>query len=487
VLQKLATVDYTQKELYTFKDLQELVLKTVHLLKKKNIKQGDCIVIHYYNSIDTFVVHMACQFIGAVSSLIDPLIREKQIEYYIEKSKSSFIYTHFTKETVLNNVSFPISHISIDEIRKSWETDDMADLSEMATWDKESTSYIYFTSGTTNLPKGVPLNYKNHENFYKLADIYWTPVDETSTHICFVPFSHGFGSIFVFPNSIRKRSLLIIHRSFHPLNVLNSIQEYGGTHIYGVPSHYQQLLKMPNCSQATKTLQMAFCAAAKLEKNVMEKWEQETGTTLSEGYGLIETTGGVMWRVRQPALKTGHQGVVPDKNLIEVGILDENNTQVSPNVLGEICVRGNSVMKGYLDNHEENARVFSNGWFKTGDEGYLTEDGNLYMTGRIKDIINIAGIKISPYEVESVLNSHQDVSQAVVVSVENELYGEVVKAFVKKSDESLTERDLIRYASEHLINYQVPKIIEFVIEFPTNNMGKIDRKELRKQGVGSKM
>lgn len=486
VLQKIAAVDYTQKESYTYQDIQQLVLKTAHYLSSKNVKQGDKVVIHYYNSIDTLIVHMACQFIGAVSCLVDPLVREKQISYFIEKTQSSHIYTHFSKELVDSNIQISVEHFSVEEIRNAWKCIDGASVDTMVTWNCDDTSYIYFTSGTTNLPKGVPLNYNNHINFFKIADIYWQPVDENSVHICYVPFSHGFGSVFLIPLTFRTQSQLIIHRSFHPINVIDSIQQNGGTHIYGVPSHYQQLLKMPNCKEATKSLKMAFCAAAKLDKEVMTEWETTTGIRLEEGYGLIETTGGIVWRVGSLAQKTGHMGQVPKKELIEIGILDGNNTPLLPNQLGEIAVRGASVMKGYLDNPEENQRVFANGWFKTGDEGYLSEDGNLFMTGRIKDIINIAGIKISPYEVESVLNEHPDVVQSIVVSTENDLYGEVVKAFVKTSNTETSERDLIRYASEHLINYQVPKVIEFIEEYPLNSMGKIDRKKLRKQGEVSK-
>lgn len=478
-LAKRAAIDYIQKESYTYQDIQDLVLKTANHLKSNGVKPGNRVVIHYYNSIDTLIVHMACQFIGAVSCLIDPLIREKQIEYFIEKTKSDFIYTHFTHDILQDHVEKNVTLISVADVREAWKNGAKTAVEEMVTWNNEDTSYIYFTSGTTNLPKGVPLTYSNHENFFKIFDVYWKPVDENSVHICYVPFSHGFGSVFIIPISIRAKSLIVIHRSFHPMHVIDSIEKYGGTHIYGVPSHYQQLLKMPNCAEAAKTLQLAFCAAAKLDKDVIDEWEAKVGIRLEEGYGLIETTTGIVWRVGVRAQKTGHMGPVLDKNLIEIGILDENNNTVPAETRGEIAVRGASVMKGYLDNPEENARVFTNGWFKTGDEGYLSNDGNLFLTGRIKNIINIAGIKISPFEIELVLNDHPKVEQSIVVSSENSVYGEVVRAFVKKSDQSLTERDLIRYASEHLMNVQVPKIVEFVTEYPLSSMGKIDRKKLR--------
>ena len=349
-------------------------------------------------------------------------------------------------------------------------------------WDAEAVCYIYFTSGTTSAPKGVPLTQSNHASFFRIAEKYWRPTDEQSKHICFVPFSHGFGSIFLIPWTIRTRSELHILRSFHPTKVVETIEKVGITHIYGVPSHYQQLLRLPKSHSTLRRLKMAFCAAAKLECQTAEEWKEATGTRLHEGYGLIETTGGVVWRVHQDSLRTGHVGECPDPALVEIGIMDEEHRLLPPGSEGEIVVRGASVTKGYLNQPEENRRSFRAGWFRTGDQGFITPGRQLIMSGRIKDIINIAGIKISPFEVEAVLNEHPQVAASVVVAAEDKLYGEVVKAFViRKGETPLSERELIKYAAQHLINFQVPKRIQFVREFPLNSMGKVDRKALRVQ------
>jgi long-chain acyl-CoA synthetase len=222
---------------------------------------------------------------------------------------------------------------------------------------------------------------------------------------------------------------------------------------------------------------MAFCAAAKLEHALMLEWERQTGIVLCEGYGLIETCCGITWRVGTPSLGTGHMG--PCHDLIEIGILDENDAPVPVGTTGQIAVRGRSVMKGYLNDPEGTRRVMVDGWFKTGDQGHVSADGQLFLTGRIKDIINIAGIKVSPYEVEAVLDEHPAVMQSAVVSATDPLYGEVVKAFIRlRPGQSVAERELIRFASQKLINFQVPKSIQFVDVFPLTNMGKLDRKRL---------
>jgi long-chain acyl-CoA synthetase len=266
-------------------------------------------------------------------------------------------------------------------------------------------------------------------------------------------------------------------RAFHPQRVLDAVGTYGITHMYGVPSHYQQMLRMGPAAQVLRGLRMAFCAAAKLEHGLMLEWERQTGVLLCEGYGLIETCCGITWRVGTPSLGTGHMG--PCHDLIDIAILDENDAPLPAGTTGQIAVRGRSVMQGYLNDPEATRRVMVDGWFKTGDQGHVSADGELFMTGRIKDIINIAGIKVSPYEVEAVLDEHPAVLQSAVVPATDALYGEVVKAFVRlHPGQTLSERELIRFASQKLINFQVPKTIQFVEAFPVNNMGKLDRKRL---------
>jgi len=136
-------------------------------------------------------------------------------------------------------------------------------------------------------------------------------------------------------------------------------------------------------------------------------------------------------------------------------------------------------MLGYLNKPEETVRVLKDGWFKTGDMGYKTSDNQIVLVGRIKDVINVAGIKVAPSEIEAILNQHPGVVESAVIGVENEMYGEIVRAYVKRDSYlAVTERELIRFSQQHLMSFQIPKEIVFIDDFPRNNMGKIDRKAL---------
>ena len=481
VLHRTVFTELETNRSLTYRDLQIEVKRWVIFYRQQGLAPGDCVAIHLHNGINFILAHMAAQHMGLISALLDPLSQPKSLKYYLDMVKAGLLITHLGEPQLAQADTGRAQIVTEANIPgpESLTFDD-ADVPEIYDWKEDVTSYIYFTSGTTSLPKGVPLTYGNHNNFYRIADKYWQPSSHTAKHISFVPFSHGFGSIFLIPWTIRTHSECFILRGFHPLKVAQAIQEYGITHIYGVPSHYQQLLKFEQFHPDLKKLQMAFCAAAKLDRETITDWQRITGHRLHEGYGLIETTGGITWRVHQDSLQTGDVGVCPNPDLIEIGIMDENDNLLEPEMEGEIVVRGKSVTSGYLNMPEENGRAFSGGWFHTGDKGKLTAKRQLLMTGRIKDIINIAGIKISPFEVENVLNRHPKVNTSAVVSAADPLYGEVVKAFViPQKGEDPDSRELIRFCAQHLINFQVPRQVVLMDAFPQNNMGKVDRKKLR--------
>jgi long-chain acyl-CoA synthetase len=271
-------------------------------------------------------------------------------------------------------------------------------------------------------------------------------------------------------------------RAFQPMKVVDTVERERVTHLFGVPSHYQQLLRRPEWTAAMRRLKAAFSAAAVLKLETADAWREQAGFELDEGYGLIETCTGVAFRVNRPPSVVGDIGASP-RHLVTVECVDEDLHPLPPGERGEIAVRGPNVMAGYLNKPEETARALRDGWFLTGDMGYKTPENTIVMVGRIKDVINVAGIKVAPFEVEAALNAHPAVNESAVLGVADEMYGEVVKAYVKLNPGcEATERELVKFLSGKLMNFQTPKSIAFVDEFPRNNMGKVDKKALREQG-----
>jgi long-chain acyl-CoA synthetase len=352
-------------------------------------------------------------------------------------------------------------------------------LGEPHTFDESETAAIFYTSGTTSRPKGVMLPPKAFETHFKIfaeSCYTYTPDDNL---LCFVPFSHGYGSKSIFIPCVHFGATFVIMRSFHPLKVVELIESEKITHIFGVPSHFQHLLRREEFSGPLKSLKAAFSAAALLKLETAREWKEKIGFYLDEGYGLIETCTGVAFRRGSMPVKLGHVGTYP-RDLVDIEVVDDGFNFLPPGGRGEIVVHGNSVMNGYLNKPAETERCIKNGWFRTGDMGYKTEDDQIIMTGRIKDVINVAGIKVAPFEIEAELNEHPEVDESAVVGVEDETYGEVVKAFVRPTaDSRRDERKLIVYLQKKLMNFQVPKTIVFVDAFPRTHIGKIDKKALR--------
>lgn len=200
---------------------------------------------------------------------------------------------------------------------------------------------------------------------------------------------------------------------------------------------------------------------------------------MDEGYGLIETSTLVTFRkdcLPEPPSNIGKAA----PNICKVQVADAYGNEVDDGVVGELRVQGDNVMLGYLNRTVETEERLRNGWFYTGDLAYRS-NGEFVLAGRRTEFVNVAGLKVAPIDVESVLNQNDCVVESSVVGLKDEMYGEVVKAYVMlKHEAKITERELIRFAAERLSSFSVPKHITFVSSFPRNNLGKIDKNVLIK-------
>ncbi len=427
---KPALIDAGTDTTFTYSELQIAVVNLAAGLRSRGFKAGDVITTHLYNSAEAVFAHLAIQYIGGITCLLDPLATAEGLDYYLRDNHSAALLTHLDNETVKPMVPEHVDIIGADEVTAMYKTPTTETISAIDVEPDKVTS-IFYTSGTTSLPKGVLLanqNYHSHVNIFEQHCYQYEPTDVL---LCFVPFSHGYGSKSIFLPCLHAGACMVIMRSFHPLNVIKAIDQYNVTHMFGVPAHYQQLLRREEFYPSLRKLKGAFCAAAPLKLETARSWKDHIGIFLDEGYGLIETCTGVAFRRNKLPDRMGNLGTYPEE-LVDIEIVDDNNAVLPASERGEIVVRGPSVMQGYLNKPDETAQAIQNGWFHTGDMGYKTEDNELIMTGRIKDVINIAGIKVAPFEIEAVLNEHPDVNEAAVIGVENDMYGEVVKAFVKR-------------------------------------------------------
>ena len=253
----------------------------------------------------------------------------------------------------------------------------------------------------------------------------------------------------------------------------------------GVNTLFNAMMNTPGFDKLDfSALKVVGGGGASVQKAVAERWQKITGTTLTEAYGLTETSPGVCCTL----LGTPWNGTIglPVAST-EVSIRDESFKALPPwngegelaNCTGEICVRGPQVMRGYWNNPEETAKVFADGWLKTGDIGHMDERGYLTITDRKKDMILVSGFNVYPNEVEGVVMTHPGVAECAVVGVPDERSGEAVKLIVVRKDLNLSSDDVRAYCTKQLTGYKRPHHIEFRTSLPKTPIGKILRRELR--------
>jgi len=343
-------------------------------------------------------------------------------------------------------------------------------------------AFLQYTGGTTGVAKGVMLTHGNMvANLQQVATWIGRDLDEgVETMVLPLPLYHVYALIsnLVFIK-IGANTVLITNPRDLP-GLVNELKKIRFTGIIGVNTLYYALLNTPGFSEvAGHTLKLAFAGGMAVQRAVADRWKQVTGVPIVEGYGLTETSPVAIGNVLNIKEWTGTIGVpIPST---EVAMLDEAGDELPLGEVGEISIRGPQVTQGYWNRPDETAHAFTpDGWFRTGDMGFMNEKGYVKITDRKKDMVLVSGFNVFPNEVEDVIMMHPGVLEVAVIGAPDEKSGEVVKAVVVKKDPALTAQALIAHCQKQLTGYKVPKIIEFRIEpLPKTNIGKILRRQLR--------
>ncbi|MEA2169183.1 MAG: fatty-acyl-CoA synthase, partial [Solirubrobacteraceae bacterium] len=340
---------------------------------------------------------------------------------------------------------------------------------------------IMYTSGTTGRPKGAMLSHAgmwwNNVNFLTTMDMHYDDVS-----LIVAPLFHiGALNVITLATWI-KGGQLVIHRAFDPAAALGAIAEHQVTTMFGVPSMFQFMAADPGFDAAdVSSMRTCVCGGSPLPEGLIRTYLGR-GIDFAQGYGLTEASPMLAFLTPEYALsKLGSTGRPP--MFCEVAIKDpEGNDITEPGVVGEICGRGPTIMLGYHGNPDATAAAIdTDGWLHTGDGGYADEDGFIYVSDRIKDMLISGGENIYPAEIESVLYDHVDIAEAAVIGVPDDQWGEAVCAVVALKDgaQVLTLEALRDFAGGHLARYKLPKRLETVDALPRNPTGKVLKAELR--------
>ena len=343
-------------------------------------------------------------------------------------------------------------------------------------------AFLQYTGGTTGVAKGAILTHRNLvANLQQMhAWIARDLQDGKETVILPLPLYHVYAltANLVFMK-IGAHVILITNPRDLPA-FINELRKHQFTVIIGVNTLYNALLNAPAFVEVTtRYIKMANAGGMAVQRAVAEKWKQVTGVPLVESYGLTETSPAAISNTLDIEDWTGTIGVpIPST---EAAILDDDGREVAIGQVDEICIRGPQVMKAYWNRPDETAKVFTrDGWFRTGDMGFMDARGYFKITDRKKDMIVVSGFKVFPNEIEDVVMMHAGVLEAAAVGATDPKSGEVVKLFVVRRDPELTEQALLEHCRKTLPGYKAPKIIEFRDDpLPKSNIGKILRRQLR--------
>lgn len=343
-------------------------------------------------------------------------------------------------------------------------------------------AYLQYTGGTTGVSKGAMLSHRNmvynvQQTITWQADAY-EDVEQVII-ITALPLYHIFsleGNCLTGMAQGGENILITNPRDFE--GFAKEIAKFKFNMFTAVNTLFAALMDTPSFSRIDFShLRVCIGGGMAVQPAIAKEWKERTGNTILQGYGLTETSpAAVVCRVDEEF--TGTIGLpIPST---EVMIADDDGNPLAVGEVGEICIRGPQVMEGYWQRPAETAEVMlPDGWLRTGDVGRMDEGGYIFIEDRKKDMILVSGFNVYPNEIENVIVEMEGVLEAAAIGLPHERSGEIVKVFVVRKNDSLTEQDIIDYCKENLTNYKRPRIVEFRDDLPKTNVGKILRRELR--------
>ena len=480
---------HKDKEKITFKGTYDNVLMFARGLKSLGVKKGDRVAMLLNNSVEFVTAYFAVICLGAEIVPLNTFLRAEEVNYILNDCKAKIFITSPDFDVLLKDMDLKLvpsverlistGRIEKEHILFSEVGINGPDPGNAA--GEDDTAVIIYTSGTTGFPKGAMLTNKNLFSNVE-ASCEAIKIMEKDRFIVFLPMFHAFTFTVCVLIPVYKACYVRIMKSVQPFsNIIKSLVFDRITMFVAIPPVFNVLAgkRIPKIALWLIKIRVCVSGAAPLSGEVLNKFEKKFGLPLLEGYGLSETSPVVSVNPFDGVRKAGSVG--PPIPRVMAAIIDEKGKPVKTNETGEIAVKGDNVMKGYLNKPVETAEVIKNGWLFTGDIGRMDEDGYIFIMDRKKDLIIVNGMNLYPREVEEVLYRHECVEEAAVVGKKDEIHGEIPVGVVKLREGcAATEPDLKKFCRQHLANFKVPSKFEFWPQMPKTSTGKILKREIKR-------
>lgn len=487
---KLAFIDAGKSPEWrlTFRDANCRANKLANWLKSQGVEKGDRIAIIARDGYEHLDVFFACSKLGAIHTALNWRLNwHELLEIFQYTNPKILIYSDDFKDNVANlitNYHLPILHIDGDGLPDSLPFEStLQSASDSAvtcpSLEAEDIAALIFTGGTTGLPKAAEVSHRMIA--WNTLNTVIHDVTHNDVYLNVFPMFHT-GGLFVYtlPQVIFGGTTILIH-AFDPAQVLNLVEREKVTIFAAVPTMYQMLTTAPNWNEADLSA-LRFCTSggAPLPVSLVEKYAAEKNIRFKQGFGMTEFGPGIFALAPEDAIRKA--GSIGRPNFfVDAQIVGEQNQFLGPNEAGELVLKGPSYSSGYFNNPEATkATVDERGYFHTGDIAHYDGEGYFYIVDRKKDMFISGGENVYPAEIEKVLYQHPAVHMCAVIGLPDTKWGEVGKAcIVLKPNQSATEEELLKFMTERLAKYKVPKSVSFMEALPISAAGKILKRELR--------
>jgi fatty-acyl-CoA synthase len=478
---KVALRDGQTGEQITYGELdQQATLAARWLSTQLHLQCGDRLAVLADFSIHYVVLMVAAQKTGIILVPLNYRLSGREIDYLLSDSKPSALvvsghYAHLTKAQP-HALQVP-HHILFEQVPALWLTQESVAPRPAALFPEQHPLFILYTSGTTGFPKGAIYTHQmafwNSINTALRLDIQ----SQDHTLICMPPFHTGGWNVLLTPFLHHGASVTLLQK-FDAVQVMELLEKESATLFMAVPTMLKMMAQAPGFHNAQlQSLRYLIVGGEPMPIPLIEKWHRK-GVPVRQGFGMTEAGPNLFSLHQDDAIRK--IGSIGKPNFyVETRIVAEDGQDVPTGEVGELLIRGPIVTPGYWQNPEATQKSFAGDWFCTGDLLRQDEEGYFYVVDRKKNMYISGGENVYPAEVEHFLRSYPDIAEVAIVSMPDEKWGEVGKAFVVlKPGTMASENDILAFCKGQLAKYKVPKYIQFINELPRNHTGKIDHRRL---------
>jgi long-chain acyl-CoA synthetase len=472
----------------TYGGFQDAALRVAAALQARGVRPGDRVGLVLPNVLAFPIVFYGALLAGAVVVPMNPLLKAREVQYYLEDSGARVVVT---LETTAEPVREAAGTVGVEAVVVGpvLPAELMGDEPHAGPVERadDDLAVILYTSGTTGQPKGAQLTHANlGRNALTTAD---TLAENTADDVIMgcLPLFHVFGLTCGLNTAVLRGSLLTLIPRFDGSKALSVIERDAVTIFEGVPTMFAAMLHSPDAERHdVSSLRLCVSGGSAMPVEIMRSFEERFGCTILEGYGLSETSPVASFNHPHAERKPGSIGT-PIRG-VEMRLVDDDGKDVAPGEVGEIAIRGENVMRGYWQRPEETAKAIPDGWFRTGDLARTDEDGYFSIVDRKKEMIIRGGYNVYPREIEEALYEHPAVAEVAVVGIAHPDLGEEVAAAVALKPGASAEVDELReFVKARVAAYKYPRHLWLVDSLPKGPTGKILRRSVEvPQEVGSR-